>query len=55
MEEKRRRGQPPKEIKREVVITFRVTQEEADRLRAAAEAAGKRLSDYCRDRLLRGR
>ena len=46
--------QIPDEMRRKVILSVRVTEEEAAQLRNEAESKGLAMPDYLRDRLLRG-
>lgn len=44
----------PDEMRRKIILSVRVTEAEAARLRNEADAKGLAVPDYLRDRLLRG-
>jgi len=44
----------PDEMRRKVILSVRVTESEAERLRNEAESKGLAVPDYLRARLLRG-
>jgi len=46
--------QIPEEMRRKIILSVRVTETEAERLRNEAESKGLAVPDYLRDRLLRG-
>jgi hypothetical protein len=44
----------PEEMRRKIILSVRVTESEAARLREEADSKGVTVPDYLRDRLLRG-
>jgi len=44
----------PDEMRRKIILSVRVTESEAARLRSEAESKGLAVPDYLRERLLRG-
>ena len=46
--------QIPDEMRRKIILSVRVTETEAERLRNEAESKGVTVPDYLRARLLRG-